>query len=118
MIGQSLTSVMSLPPFVLILCICLTVSFLTEITSNTATTTLLVPILAAAAISANMPIELLMVPATISASCAFMLPAATAPNAIAFGTGYAPIKTMAREGLMLNLILAFVTSVVCYFSLA
>jgi len=118
MIGQSLTSVMSLPPFVLILCICLTVSFLTEITSNTATTTLLVPILAAAAISANMPIELLMVPATISASCAFMLPAATAPNAIAFGTGYAPIKTMAREGLVLNLIMAIVTSVVCYFSLA
>jgi len=120
MIGQSLTSVMSLPPFVLILCICLTVSFLTEITSNTATTTLLVPILAAAAISADLPIELLMIPATISASCAFMLPAATAPNAIAFafGTGYAPIKTMAREGLMLNLILAVVTSVVCYFSLA
>jgi len=118
MIGQSLTSVMSLPPFVLILCICLTVSFLTEITSNTATTTLLVPILAAAAISAELPIELLMIPATISASCAFMLPAATAPNAIAFGTGHASIKTMAREGLVLNLILSLVTSLVCYFSLA
>jgi len=118
LIGQNLTSVMSLPPFMLMLCICLTVTFLTEITSNTATTTLLVPILAAAATSANLPIELLMIPATISASCAFMLPAATAPNAIAFGSGHAPIKTMAREGFVLNLIMAFVTSLVCYLFLA
>jgi len=118
LIGHNLASVMSLPPFILILSVCLTVTFLTEITSNTATTTLLVPVLASASIAADLPIELLMIPATISASCAFMLPAATAPNAIAYGTGHASIKTMAKEGLILNLIMALITSLVCYFMLA
>ena len=117
LIGTSLTGVMSLPPYLLILSMCLAVSFLTEITSNTATTTLLMPILAAAASTSNLPIELLMIPAAISASCAFMLPVATAPNAIAYGTGQVSINAMMREGLILNLILAFIVSGVCYFAL-
>lgn len=115
--GNSLTGVMTLPPYLLILSVCLVVSFLTEITSNTATTTLLMPILAAAAAASDIPIEVLMVPAAISASCAFMLPVATAPNAIAFGTGQAAIRTMAKEGFILNIFMAFVTSLVCFLAL-
>lgn len=83
--------------------ICLSVTFLTEVTSNTATTTLLMPILAAAAVAAGKEPALFMVPAALSASCAFMLPVATAPNAVVFGTGRVTIRRMAREGFALNL---------------
>ena len=62
------------------------------------------PILAAAAIAAAKEPALFMVPASLSASCAFMLPVATAPNAVVFGTGRMPIKRMAREGFALNLV--------------
>lgn len=118
LIGQVLSSTTDMHPFLLILSICLAVTFLTEITSNVATTTLLMPILAAAAMASSIPIELMMVPAAMSASCAFMLPVATAPNAIAYGSGYASMKQMAREGVVLNLIMALVISSVCYLSLA
>ncbi len=90
------------------LLLCLSVTFLTEVTSNTATTTLLMPVLAAAAKAASIEPALLMVPATLSASCAFMLPVATAPNAIVFGTGKVSTKEMARAGLFLNLFFALV----------
>ena len=113
-IGGSLSATTQMHPFLLILSICLAVTFLTEITSNTATTTLLMPILAAAATSASLPIELMMVPAAMSASCAFMLPVATAPNAIAYGSGHVSMKQMAREGVVLNLIMALVISASCY----
>jgi len=96
-----------------ILSICLTITFLTEITSNTATTSLMLPVLAAAAIAADIQPELLMVPAAMSASCAFMLPVATAPNTIVFSTGRFPIKTMVREGFALNLMGAGVISLIC-----
>ena len=82
---------------------CLAVTFLTEVTSNTATTNLLMPVLAAAGIAAGIDPAMLMIPATLSASCAFMLPVATAPNAIVFGTGMVSTKTMAREGFALNI---------------
>jgi sodium-dependent dicarboxylate transporter 2/3/5 len=98
----------------LILSLCLFVTFLTEITSNTATATLLMPVLAAAAIATEVDPKLLMIPAAISASCAFMLPVATAPNAIAYGTGKFQIKDMVREGFVLNIMIAFVVSGVCY----
>lgn len=109
-----LTGLSSLPLLALMLSLCLFVTFLTEITSNTATATLLMPVLASAATAANIDPVLLMMPATISASCAFMLPVATAPNAIAYGTGRFHIKDMAREGLVLNIIVACIVSVVCY----
>jgi sodium-dependent dicarboxylate transporter 2/3/5 len=86
------------------LAICLAVTFLTEITSNTATTTLLMPVLAAAGLAAGIDPAMLMVPAALSASCAFMLPVATAPNAIVFGTDMVTTKRMAREGFALNLL--------------
>jgi sodium-dependent dicarboxylate transporter 2/3/5 len=89
------------------------VTFLTEITSNTATTTLLMPVLAAAALAARMEPAWFMVPAALSASCAFMLPVATAPNAVVFGTGKVPIRRMVREGVGLNLLGAAVLTVIC-----
>ncbi len=102
-LGHSVSSIASLPPLLMVAVICLVVTFLTEFTSNTATTTLLMPILAAAAIAADVEPRLLMVPATISASFAFMLPVATPPNAVVLGTGGVDTLTMAREGLFLNL---------------
>lgn len=113
-LGTALSATTQMPPILLILSICLAVTFLTEITSNTATTTLLMPILAAAATSASLPIELMMIPAAMSASCAFMLPVATAPNAIAYGAGLVSMKQMAREGVMLNVIMALVITATCY----
>lgn len=103
-VGDALVGATALPPLAMGLAICLVVTFLTEVTSNTAITTLLMPILAAAALRAGMEPALLMVPAAISASCAFMMPVATAPNAIVFGTDRVPIGFMARRGLALNLI--------------
>lgn len=112
-----LTSLSSLPVFVLILCICLFVTFLTEFTSNTATATLLMPILATAGVAAGVDPQILMMPAAISASCAFMMPVATAPNAIVYGANKFHIKDMAREGFVLNIMLAFIISGVCYITL-
>jgi sodium-dependent dicarboxylate transporter 2/3/5 len=113
-LGNTLTNLSTLPLWALILSLCLFVTFLTEITSNTATATLLMPVLAAAAIATGVDPKLLMIPAAISASCAFMLPVATAPNAIAYGTGKFQIKDMVREGFVLNIMIAFVVSGVCY----
>jgi len=107
----------TLPLWALILSLCLFVTFLTEITSNTATATLLMPVLAAAGIAAGVDPKLLMMPAAISASCAFMLPVATAPNAIAYGTGKLHIKDMVKEGAVLNVVVALFVSGVCYFML-
>ncbi len=117
LMGEWLTGLSTLPLLLLLLSICLFVTFLTEITSNTATATLLMPILAAAALAVNVDPKLLMIPAAISASCAFMLPVATAPNAIAFATEKFAIKTMAREGIVLNVLVAGIVSVVCYLTL-
>jgi sodium-dependent dicarboxylate transporter 2/3/5 len=113
-IGDALTGLAVLPVFAIMLAICFAVTFLTETTSNTATTTLLLPILAAGALGAGMDPKLLMIPATISASCAFMLPVATAPNVIMFSTGRFSIETMAKEGFALNLIGALIISSMCY----
>lgn len=114
LLGNSFEGLSSVPVFVLVLLICLAVTFLTELTSNTATTTLLMPILAAVALSNDIDPRILMIPATISASFAFMLPVATPPNAIVFGSGKISVNEMVREGLMLNLIGVAVVSVYCF----
>ena len=98
--------------------VCLAVTFLTEITSNTATISLLMPILAATSVAAKIDGKLIMVPAAISASFAFMLPVATGPNAIFFGSDQLTIRDMSREGFALNLIGAVVVTLVCYFQFA
>jgi sodium-dependent dicarboxylate transporter 2/3/5 len=102
--GQQLAALSGVPPFVLVLVVCLTITFLTELTSNMATTEVVLPVLAAMAVAIETDPLLLMVPATLSASCAFMLPVATAPNAIAFGTGEVRIVDMMRYGILLNLL--------------
>lgn len=111
-IGQALAAYTALPLWLLVLLLGLSVSFLTEITSNTATATLLMPILASTALAAGLPIEILMIPAVVACSCAFCLPVATPPNSIVFSSGMVTIKEMVREGAILNVILACVTALV------
>ncbi len=118
LIGHSITFIKELPTWVMIFSIAIFVTFLTEVTSNTAVANLLLPILAATALASDIDPKLLMVPATISASFAFMLPVATAPNAIIFGSERLTIRTMAKEGLVLNLTGAVVISVVCWWLFA
>ncbi|KGJ95786.1 SLC13 family permease [Thalassotalea sp. ND16A] len=113
-LGEWLTSLSNLPPVLMILTICLVVTYLTEITSNTATATLLMPILAVAAISSGFDPVVLMIPAAMAASCAFMLPVATAPNAIAYGTGEIGIQDMVKEGAILSFIVSSIVAMVCY----
>ena len=90
------------------------VTFLTEVTSNTATATLLLPILAATAVVTAIDPRLIMIPATISASFAFMLPVATPPNAIVFGNGVLTVKDMMRQGIVLNIFGVFVVTLACW----
>lgn len=112
-LGDLLSGIATWNIILMLAVLCLTITFLTEMTSNTATTTLMMPILAAAALAAGIEPALLMVPAAMSASCAFMLPVATAPNTIMFSTGRFAIRTMAREGFVLNLLGAVVITAVC-----
>ena len=114
LIGLWLTEMISMPMYLLMALVCLLVTFMTEGTSNTASTALLMPILAAAALAAGISPELIMVPAAMSASCAFMLPVATGPNTVVFGTGQITTARMAREGFVINLLGAAVISSVCY----
>lgn len=102
-VAHSMAGLEHLPVWIFVAVIALGVTFLTEVTSNTATTTVLMPILAAFAAATGLSPELVMIPAVLSASCAFMLPVATAPNAIVYGTGEIPISSMARVGVMINL---------------
>lgn len=113
-IGSSLAGLTNVPVLVMIGIVCLAVTFLTEVTSNTATANLILPILAATAVAAMIDPRLIMVPATISASFAFMLPVATPPNAIVFGSEKLTIRQMATEGFALNLIGAVVVTLVCW----
>jgi len=103
-LGGQLTSLQNVPLWMLITIICTVITFLTELTSNMATTEVVLPILAAMAKAIGVNPLVLMIPATLSASCAFMLPVATAPNAIAFGAGEIKIKDMIRYGFILNII--------------
>lgn len=113
-LGSALAGIAGWPILAMMAVICLCITFLTEMTSNTATTTLMMPILAAGAIAAGIAPEALMAPAAMSASCAFMLPVATAPNTIVFSTGRFTTRLMAREGLVLNFVGVILISVMCY----
>lgn len=94
------------PPLLLILAVSLVVIFLTGVTSNTATATIVLPVVGALALAMGMPASMLMIPAAIAASYAFMLPVGTPPNAIVFAGGHISVMYMARTGLWLNLIAA------------
>ncbi len=117
-IAHALGGLNQLPPLLLILSVCLGVTLLSEIASNTATAVLLMPILAATAVAADIEPALLMVPAVLAASCGFMLPVATAPNLIAYGTREVPLDRMIREGAVLDVIGVLVLSAVCWVVLA
>lgn len=103
-IGGRLTLLENLPIFLLLLVLIAMVNFLTEITSNLATTAMLLPILAGLALTIDVHPFVIMVGATVAASCAFMLPVATPPNAVVFGSGYLSIKDMMKTGIWMNLI--------------
>jgi sodium-dependent dicarboxylate transporter 2/3/5 len=113
--GVQLKWLSNLHPFLIILMISLLVTFLTELTSNTATTEMILPILAGLSVSIEINPLFLMLPATLSASMAFMLPVATPPNAIIFGTNRISIADMARTGLIINLVGAVIITVFTYF---
>ena len=91
-------------PLLLIGSVCGVMTFLTEITSNTATATIFLPIVGPMAVALGQHPHLLMIPATLSASCAFMLPVATPTNAVVFGSGYITILDMVKVGFILNVI--------------
>lgn len=114
-IAESLGIFTSFPTILMILAVCLLITFLTEITSNTAISTVFMPTLGAIAVAMGSNPMLLMIPAAMSASCAFMLPVATPPNAIVFGSGKIPAVLMARTGLGLNLLGAILITTVIYF---
>lgn len=108
-IGEALAVFGGVPSWALIGVVVLVVVLLTELTSNTATVAAFLPVLAALALSTDTPPLLLLVPATVAASCAFMLPVATPPNAIVYGSGHLTVAQMARAGIWLNV--AFVVLV-------
>ena len=103
-VGARLAGLQDLPPILIVAAVCVVITFLTEVTSNTATATVLLPVLGALAVELNYDPLLFMVPGAISCSFAFMLPVATPPNAIVFASGKVTTAEMARTGLVLNMV--------------
>lgn len=114
-LGEQMVFLRGIHPLVVIIFIALALSFLTELTSNTATAQIILPIMASMAVSMQVHPLLFMLPATLAASMAFMLPVATPPNAIIFGSGKITINTMARNGFMLNLIGVLLVALMVYY---
>ena len=111
-LGEQLAPLNAWGTAVLVVASVALVIFMTELTSNLATTATLLPVMGAIAVSAGVPPIVLTVPITIAASCAFMLPVATPPNAIVFSTGAISIPQMVRAGVWLNIIGVFIVSIV------
>jgi sodium-dependent dicarboxylate transporter 2/3/5 len=103
-LAEQLTQLEFLPLLVMTLVLVAVINFLTEVTSNLATTAMILPVLAPLAAAMGVHPYIFMVSATLAASCAFMLPVATPPNAVVFGSGYVSMSSMIRAGLGLNLI--------------
>ncbi|WP_299125786.1 DASS family sodium-coupled anion symporter [uncultured Winogradskyella sp.] len=116
-IGNQLTSLIGVSIFILLLILIASVNFLTEITSNMATTAMLLPVLVALASVLNIHPYILLVSATLAASCAFMLPVATPPNAVVFGSGYLKIEDMIKKGIWMNVISIILVTIIVYFVL-
>lgn len=116
-IGSQLNGLQGVHVLLIILAVTILVNALTEITSNTATATMMFPIMAALALAVDVHPIVLMVAAGLSASCAFMLPVATPPNAVVFGTGYIRILDMAKAGFFLNIAAIILVTVTCYYLL-
>ncbi len=113
-LAQQIVSLTALPLFLLLLCLCLAVTLLSEIASNTATAVLLMPILAGVAKAQGINPALLMLPAALAASLGFMLPVATAPNAIAYGTGLVSNRQMLAKGWFVDVFGVVLLAIVSY----
>lgn len=113
-IGNAFNYVTIDSPIVIVIIVCLVLTMLTEFTSNTATTSLVLPILAKASVVLGIDPRVLMIPATLSASCAFMMPVASPTQAIIFGSGRVPIREMVRAGILFNLLGVIIVSAVFY----
>ena len=116
-IAENLTQLNGFSLFIILLVLITAVNFLTEITSNLATTAMLLPILAPTAVTLGVHPYILMVGATLAASCAFMLPIATPPNAVVFGSNYLKISDMVRVGILMNIISIIIIFMMVYFIL-
>lgn len=110
-IGDVLSGLTHLPKMAMIFVFVITILFLTELTSNTATTATFLPIVGAVAVGAGLAPASLMIPACLAASCAFMMPVGTPPNAVVFSTGHLTIAQMARAGFWINVLGALVITV-------
>ena len=116
-LGELMTTLNALPFFILIIFLIAAVNFLTEITSNLATTAMILPVLASLAFEIGVHPFGIMIGAAVAASCAFMLPVATPPNAIVFGSGYLKIPDMVSRGIVLNIFSIILIAVMVYFIL-
>lgn len=114
-IGNQLTSLEAFPFILLLLILIASVNFLTEITSNLATTAMILPVLVSLSSVINIHPYFLLIGATVAASCAFMLPVATPPNAVVFGSKLLTINDMVKKGFWMNLISIFVLTILVYF---
>jgi sodium-dependent dicarboxylate transporter 2/3/5 len=113
-IGSHMNALEVIPLLIAVLAVVFIIDFLTEVTSNTAVTSIFMPVLAVTSISMGVHPYLLMVAGTIAASLAFMLPVATPPNAVVFGSGYISLPQMAKTGFFMNLIGMVVTTIIVY----
>jgi solute carrier family 13 (sodium-dependent dicarboxylate transporter), member 2/3/5 len=113
-VAERLAGLRDVPVPLLMLIVAASVTLISEMASNTATAVLLMPILAATGQAVGVDPALFMVPAVLAASCGFMLPVATAPNLIAYGTGLASNRRMLREGAVLDAIGVLVIATVCW----
>ena len=113
-IANQMTLLEGISIILVLLILIAAVNFLTEITSNLATTSMLLPILAPMALSMNVHPYTLLVAATVAASCAFMLPVATPPNAVVFGSGHLRIPDMVKAGIWMNILSILLITVIIY----
>ncbi|MEY8848636.1 DASS family sodium-coupled anion symporter [Psychroserpens sp. XS_ASV72] len=116
-IGNQMTTLQGVTTILLIFLLVAAINFLTEITSNLATTAMLLPVLAPMALTVDIHPFVLMVGAAVAASCAFMLPVATPPNAVVFGSGYLRIPDMVGKGIVMNVISIIIVTLFVYFVL-
>ena len=116
-IADLLTNLNDVSLFLIILIIVTSINLLTEVTSNMATTAMLLPVLVTIALAIDVHPYFLLVAATLAASCAFMLPISTPPNAVVFGSGFLKIEDMFKKGVWMNLISIITITLVVYFTL-
>ena len=116
-IGNQITAFGNFDLFLFLILLVTAINFLTEVTSNVATTAMLLPVIAPIALELDIHPFILMTAAAVSASCAFMLPVATPPNAIVFGSGYLRIPDMVKKGFLLNIISILIIVLMVYYLL-